>query len=370
MTNHLPFTFFLSSTQATGITIDPTNAAAAYLTLSGSRAATGVGHLYRTTNFGSSWSMLDGPFGGLSSIPDVPALRVMVDRSDVTGATLYLGTDIGVYRSTDSGAAWSGFNQSTLPPVPVFDIEQNDNNLIFVGTHGRGAYAMQAPPPAPVSLTVTPSAINFGSSIVFGNTGQAVAPRQVTVTDPQNSKQERPVLITAAPQIVGAPDFNITTNGCGSGGLLLAPNGGCTVKVGFQPTAAGLRTATLEFFDSATNAPQSVSLTGTGVRGQLSISPPSLNFAAVKVGKTAALTVTLSNNNTIPMGIQGIAIAGTDPSDFSSTTTCGSTLGAEKRCTIQVSFIPTIKGPLSASLILTDDAAGSPQTVKLSGQGD
>ncbi len=369
VTDHLPFTFFLSSIQATGITIDPTNAATAYLTLSGSRAATGVGHLYRTTNFGGSWSMLDGPFFGVNSLPDVPALRLMVDRSDVTGATLYLGTDLGVYRSTDSGATWSGFNQSTLPPVPVFDLEENDNNLIFAGTHGRGAWAMQAPPPAPVSLTVTPSTINFGSSIVFGSTGQAVTPRQVTVTDPQNSKQERPVLITAAPQIVGAPDFSIATNGCGSG-LLLAPNGGCTVKVGFQPTALGIRTATLEFFDSATNAPQSVSLTGTGVPGKLSISPPSLNFAPVKIGNSATLTVTLSNNNSITMGIEGIAITGIDPSDFSSTTTCGSTLGAEQRCTVAVSFSPTIKGPLSAALILTDDAAGSPQTVKLSGQGD
>jgi len=29
-----------------------------------------------------------------------------------------------------------------IPAVPVYDIEQNDNGVIYVGTHGRGAYQL------------------------------------------------------------------------------------------------------------------------------------------------------------------------------------------------------------------------------------
>jgi len=53
---------------------------------------------------------------------------------------LYVGTDIGVYRSTDGGANWSPFN-SGLPRVPVFDLAlQNANRVLRAATHGRGIY--------------------------------------------------------------------------------------------------------------------------------------------------------------------------------------------------------------------------------------
>jgi len=358
----------LQDLQATGIAVDPNNPTIAYLSLSGSRAATGVGHLYRTTNFGASWAMLDGAFFSPTGLPDIPVLKVMVERSDVTGATVYAGSDIGVYRSTDGGTTWSPFNQGTNPPVPVFDLEENDNNLIFLGTYGRGVYTMPAPAPAPVSLTVSPSTVKFGNSLVFGSNGQALAPIAVSVTDPKNSKQSRGVRITQAPQIIGAADFSIQSNTCGSGGLILAPNTGCTVKVGFQAQAAGLRSATLVMVDSATNSPQTVALSGTGVQGKVSISPLSISFPAQKVGtSSSARTVTISNHNPIPMGIQAIAIVG--PTDFTFSTACGTSLAANHNCSVSVFFDPTTTGARAGTLQITDDAVGSPQQIKLSGQG-
>jgi hypothetical protein len=145
-----------TATQATGISPDPNNANNAFLSLSGFTASTGVGHIFRTTTFGASWTRADGA-GGASPLPDIPVTRILVDKSDASGNTVLAGTDIGVFRSTDAGSTWAAFNLGTIPAVPVFDLEQNNNNEIFAGTHGRGAFQLgSAATPSPTP-THTPS---------------------------------------------------------------------------------------------------------------------------------------------------------------------------------------------------------------------
>src|SRR5208337_2611794 len=122
-----------TATQATGIAIDPLHANIAYLAISGFTQATNVGHIYRTSDSGLSWTLIDGQ-AGPSPLPDVPVLKILVDAADPTGSTILAGTDIGVFRSTDTGASWTAFS-AQLPPVPVFDMAQNDNWTIFIGTH-------------------------------------------------------------------------------------------------------------------------------------------------------------------------------------------------------------------------------------------
>ncbi len=126
VTAKLPFSS--AQTQATGIGVDPNpgRAGVAYLSISGFTAATGVGHIYASTDFGATWSRADGD-GGAAPLPDVPTLRILVDNTDASGNTLLAGTDIGVFRSTDRGATWTAFNLGAIPAVPVFDLEQNKN---------------------------------------------------------------------------------------------------------------------------------------------------------------------------------------------------------------------------------------------------
>jgi hypothetical protein len=54
---------------------------------------------------------------------------------------------------------------------------------------------------------------------------------------------------------------------------------------------------------------------------------------------------------------------------FTQTNNCGSTLAAASSCIINVTFTPSAAGSASGTLSVTDDAAGSPQTVSLSGAG-
>ncbi|MGA3327934.1 MAG: choice-of-anchor D domain-containing protein [Terriglobia bacterium] len=171
-----------------------------------------------------------------------------------------------------------------------------------------------------------------------------------------------------------AGDFAKSVDTCT--GASVAPNGTCTVKVTFTPTATGSRSASLIFTDNSNGVAgntQTVSLTGTGTAPLASVSPGSLTFGYQNLGSTSASQpVTLTNG-----GTAALTIASTTPSTNFGTTTgtsaCGSSLAAGSSCKIYVTFSPAstaTPGPLTGTLTITDNAnavTGSAQTVSLTG---
>ena len=65
------------------------------------------------------------------------------------------------------------------------------------------------------------------------------------------------------------------------------------------------------------------------------------------------------------MSIARIAASG----DFAETNACGASLAAGANCAISVTFTPSTGGTRSGTLTITDNAAGSPHTVTLTGTG-
>ena len=59
----------------------------------------------------------------------------------------------------------------------------------------------------------------------------------------------------------------------------------------------------------------------------------------------------------------------TTTGDFSQSHTCGSSLPSLASCTINVTFTPTQVGTRTGAVVITDNAAGSPQMVSLTGLG-
>jgi probable HAF family extracellular repeat protein len=101
-----------------------------------------------------------------------------------------------------------------------------------------------------------------------------------------------------------------------------------------------------------------------------SLSPSSLSFPAQVLGTTSqAKTVTLKNTGNANLTITGINITGINPANFAQNHNCGSSLSAGASCAISVKFKPTAAGPRRAALSISDNAAGSPQKVTLSGIG-
>jgi hypothetical protein len=98
--------------------------------------------------------------------------------------------------------------------------------------------------------------------------------------------------------------------------------------------------------------------------------PTSLPFGSQPTGvASTAQTVTLTNPGTVALTISGISFAGTNPTDFTQTNNCGTSLAAGGNCGINVVFTPGANGSRSAKLLVADNAAGSPQSVALSGTG-
>jgi FtsP/CotA-like multicopper oxidase with cupredoxin domain len=100
-----------------------------------------------------------------------------------------------------------------------------------------------------------------------------------------------------------------------------------------------------------------------------SLSPASLIFANRLVGTTSATQpLVLTNNGTGVLNISSIVLSGANAADFTKST-CPASLGIGASCTINVAFKPSARGVLSASIVFTDNAASSPQTVNISGTG-
>jgi len=105
---------------------------------------------------------------------------------------------------------------------------------------------------------------------------------------------------------------------------------------------------------------------------QPSFSPTSATFASQVVGTSSSpqsVILTNTNNGTAPLVISSIAITGADSEDFSETNNCPASVSVGGSCQIHITFAPTATGVRSASLAVTDNAPGSPQSVALSGTG-
>jgi uncharacterized repeat protein (TIGR03803 family) len=100
----------------------------------------------------------------------------------------------------------------------------------------------------------------------------------------------------------------------------------------------------------------------------VTVTPASFTFAKTTVGKaSAAKTFTLTNDEAVALTNLEISTTG---EFLISTTTCSTSLAANAKCTISVTFNPTQTGPLTGELIVSDSAASSPQKSSLTGTGE
>jgi trimeric autotransporter adhesin len=145
----------------------------------------------------------------------------------------------------------------------------------------------------------------------------------------------------------------------------------------------GTFTAAVEFVDNSSFLPNSeqvvtITGTGTGVAPIMTILPPALSFGMQPIGITGATQpVTLTNTGSAAMNLSGIVITGNSSTNFGfvlkGANACPYPTGpllAGASCTISVDFTPQASGPVSATLSISDNAAGSPQSVALSGSGN
>ena len=93
-------------------------------------------YIYRTDDYGESWTLLTD---GNNGIPVDWPTRVVREDPDREGL-LYAGTEFGLFISFDNGAHWQSFQQN-LPNVPIADLKVYRKDLV-VGTQGRAFWIL------------------------------------------------------------------------------------------------------------------------------------------------------------------------------------------------------------------------------------
>jgi photosystem II stability/assembly factor-like uncharacterized protein len=109
----------------------------AFVTFTGFREDDWNPYVFKTTDFGKTWTKIEG----------LPNEQVSVIRQDaVNPDLLFVGTEAGLYVSIDGGAKWNRLNVG-VQSVPCQDlvIQERESDLV-VGTHGRGIYIADIAP--------------------------------------------------------------------------------------------------------------------------------------------------------------------------------------------------------------------------------
>lgn len=242
----------------------------------------------------------------------------------------------------------------------------NFNGMLRWWTAGeRGAYQYATTTPLKISLVIpvsgtaavagqltpAPSTVSFGS-VQVGNTQNLPA----TLTN----SGAGPVAITAA---------TATGSGFGLNGLplpmTLTPGESVTFFASFSPQSAGAVQGTISVLSNASNSTLNLALSGSAnAAGQLTLSPASLNFGNVTVGKSQQLTASLAASGSSVT----VSSASLSASEFSlSGIQLPVTIPAGQSSSFTVTFTPQASGTASASISFGGTAPAAVES--LSGAG-
>jgi photosystem II stability/assembly factor-like uncharacterized protein len=139
------------------VIIDPTDWQTTYVCADRSSS----GRIYKTTDAGLSWSDVTGDLA-----TGLRAMSMTIDFS-VNPLVLYVGTDYGVYYSTNGGTNWSQYG-TDLPNVAIYEIGcDTANGFLVAATHGRGMWQTTLSPG--VEDQTSPSPPYFGGMRIITN---------------------------------------------------------------------------------------------------------------------------------------------------------------------------------------------------------
>jgi hypothetical protein len=234
-----------------------------------------------------------------------------------------------------------------------------------------------------LSAGQAPQATFFPLSVNFGNqpeNSESLA-QAITMTNAGTQSVTLVSDVEGGPDAAQFPRAQVGDPGsiaCGAG-TTLAPGSQCEARFAFEPNAARMFHAEVDFFydaGQASNVEQIVSLAGVGTPSApvVSLTASSFVFGNQNIGThSGSQNVTLTNQGSAALSITSVAVTGINASDFTiaaAGTTCplaGGTVVVQGSCTVAVEFAPQAAGSRNAVLSFADNAAGNPQQIALSG---
>jgi hypothetical protein len=182
-----------------------------------------------------------------------------------------------------------------------------------------------------------------------------------------------------------ASDFSVTAIPDNT----ISGSGSTTFAITFDPSADGLRTATISISNNDNNEnPYNFSIQGTGytpspeinIQGNATTivdgdttpdTSDDTDFGAMSVsGSTDANTFTIQNTGTASLSIGSITIGGTHAADFTVTSTPASSVAASGSTSFDITFDPSAVGLRTATVsIVNGDGDENPYNFNIEGYG-
>ncbi|MDU8886380.1 choice-of-anchor D domain-containing protein [Yeosuana sp. MJ-SS3] len=325
--------------------------------------------------------------------------------------------------SDNGGSTWTVIATYTIPSDMVVDTNYSDTVSIDTGsytfssnskfrfeeeTNGTGRFILidnvliEGYLPSPeinlvgnsVPIIDGDSTPNTGDHTDFGNADvtSGTVVRTFTI---ENIGSASLSLTGIGPQFVAisgtnAADFSVTANPSSS----ISASGTTTFNITFDPSATGIRTATLTIAnDDSDENPYTFDIQGNGTTpsGEIDIEGNSTSIANgdttpsvsdntdfgdadLAVGMIIH-TFTIQNEGALGLNLTGtgptyISISGTHASDFTVTSNPSSSIAASGSTTFDITFNPSATGIRTATIsIANDDSDENPYTFDVQGNG-
>jgi HYDIN/CFA65/VesB family protein/beta-propeller repeat-containing protein len=249
---------------------------------------------------------------------------------------------VGTTLASDFPTTANSF-QPTLPP------QKNPLSLIPHGFISKLELATAAP-----SVCLSTTSINFGAVLVNTSTSQSL-----NVTNCGNAPLQFTSITSSLPIVT-------VSQSCGA----IAPAASCAVQLTFTPVTATTTSGTITLSDNAAIPVQTLGFSGTGGTPQIFF-PPSFVVSDLLVGTRQEFLINFSNEGDGNWIVSNAMATG----DFSVDNQCTAPLPPANSptfggvCFIGVIFAPSQAGLRAGTLTITDNAAGSPHVIPLSGNG-
>lgn len=168
----------------------------AYVSFDSHRTGDYGTYLFMTTDFGASFRSIAG------NLPRGEVVRTITEDQK-NADVLYIGTETGLWASTDRGRAWIKVH-ANLPTVPVYEITQHPrDNAMILATHGRAIWILDDMTPfQSYAKSQTADAWVFGSK---------VATLTLPMTDQERSYQGDMVFLGENPPLAAFITYAVKT---------------------------------------------------------------------------------------------------------------------------------------------------------------
>jgi hypothetical protein len=141
------------------------DAGTAYATMDGHASGDMKTYVYKTTDYGQTWTSL--------STADLKGYAHVVREDLVNPRLLFVGTELGLFLTVDGGQHWAQFT-GKLPNVAVRDVSiQPRESDLLIATHGRGIYVLDDLSPL---RALTPEILASNATLLPSRPAELVLP--------------------------------------------------------------------------------------------------------------------------------------------------------------------------------------------------